>query len=223
MERPRTEIMMNLGNPESAFAFSMIPNDGIGLARLEFIISSYIKVHPMALVHPEKVKDPREIGEIEKLTRGYEKKEDYFVEQLARGVGMIAAAFYPKPVVVRMSDFKTNEYASLVGGSYFEMEESNPMIGFRGASRYFDERYREGFALECRAMKKVRGEMGLTNLILMIPFCRTVEEAKKVIAEMEKNGLRRGEKTDFRYMLCVKSQTTSCLSTSSANSLTVSP
>ena len=202
MERPRTEIMMNLGNPESAFAFSMIPNDGIGLARLEFIITSYIKVHPMALVHPEKVKDPREIGEIEKLTRGYEKKEDYFVEQLARGVGMIAAAFYPKPVVVRMSDFKTNEYASLVGGSYFEMEESNPMIGFRGASRYFDERYREGFALECRAMKKVRDEMGLTNLILMIPFCRTVEEAKKVIAEMEKNGLKRGENGLQIYVMC---------------------
>jgi pyruvate,water dikinase len=202
LKRPETEIMMNLGNPDSAFAFSMIPNDGIGLARLEFIITSYIKVHPMALVHPEKVKTTGELREIEKLTRGYEKKEDYFVEQLARGVGMIAAAFYPKPVVVRMSDFKTNEYASLVGGSYFEMEENNPMIGFRGASRYFDERYREGFALECKAMKRVRGEMGLTNLILMIPFCRTVEEAKKVIAEMEKNGLRRGENGLQIYVMC---------------------
>lgn len=201
MKRPQTEIMMNLGNPEEAFGFSMIPNDGIGLARLEFIITSYIKVHPMALVHPEKVKDLKVLREIEQLTRGY-RREDYFVEQLAQGVSTIAAAFYPKPVVVRMSDFKTNEYASLLGGSYFEMEESNPMIGFRGASRYFDERYREGYSLECRAMKKVRDEMGLTNLILMIPFCRTVEEARKVIDEMEKNGLKRGENGLQVYVMC---------------------
>ncbi|RXA21886.1 phosphoenolpyruvate synthase [Methanosarcina sp. MSH10X1] len=201
IKRPKTEIMMNLGNPEEAFGFSMIPNDGIGLARLEFIITSYIKIHPMALVHPEKVKDPKVLREIGQLTQGY-RREDYFVEQLAQGVGTIAAAFYPKPVVVRMSDFKTNEYASLVGGNYFEMEESNPMIGFRGASRYFDERYREGYALECRAMKKVRDEMGLTNLILMIPFCRTVEEARKVIAEMEKNGLKRGENGLQVYVMC---------------------
>ncbi|AKB50895.1 Phosphoenolpyruvate synthase [Methanosarcina barkeri str. Wiesmoor] len=201
MKRPKTDIMMNLGNPEEAFGFSMIPNDGIGLARLEFIITSYIKVHPMALVHPEKVKDLKVLQEIEQLTRGY-RREDYFVEQLAQGVSTIAAAFYPKPVVVRMSDFKTNEYASLLGGSYFEMEESNPMIGFRGASRYFDERYREGYALECRAMKKVRDEMGLTNLILMIPFCRTVEEARKVIDEMEKNGLKRGENGLQVYVMC---------------------
>jgi pyruvate,water dikinase len=201
IKRPKTEIMMNLGNPEEAFGFSMIPNDGIGLARLEFIITSYIKIHPMALVHPEKVKDLKVLREIEQLTRGY-RREDYFVEQLAQGVSTIAAAFYPKPVVVRMSDFKTNEYASLLGGSYFEMEESNPMIGFRGASRYFDERYREGYALECRAMKKVRDEMGLTNLILMIPFCRTVEEARKVIAEMEKNGLKRGENGLQVYVMC---------------------
>ena len=200
-KRPKTEIMMNLGNPEEAFGFSMIPNDGIGLARLEFIITSYIKLHPMALVHPERVKDPKVLREIEQLTRGYN-KEEYFVEQLAQGVGTIAAAFYPKPVVVRMSDFKTNEYASLLGGSYFEMEESNPMIGFRGASRYFDERYREGFALECRAMKKAREQMGLTNIILMIPFCRTVEEAQKVIAEMEKNGLKRGENGLQVYVMC---------------------
>lgn len=201
MKRPKTEIMMNLGNPEEAFGFSMIPNDGIGLARLEFIITSYIKVHPMALVHPEKVKNLKALREIEQLTRGY-RREDYFVEQLAQGVGTIAAAFYPKPVVVRMSDFKTNEYASLLGGSYFEMEENNPMIGFRGASRYFDERYREGYALECRAMKKVRDEMGLTNLILMIPFCRTIEEARKVIDEMEKNGLKRGENGLQVYVMC---------------------
>lgn len=201
LKRPKTEIMMNLGNPEEAFAFSMIPNDGIGLARLEFIITSYIKIHPMALVHPEKVKDPEVLREIEQLTGGYD-KEEYFVERLAQGVGTIVAAFYPKPVVVRMSDFKTNEYASLLGGIYFEMVENNPMIGFRGASRYFDERYREGFALECRAMKKVRDEMGLTNLILMIPFCRTVEEARKVIAEMEKNGLKRGENRLQVYVMC---------------------
>jgi pyruvate,water dikinase len=201
LKRPKTEIMMNLGNPDEAFGFSMIPNDGIGLARLEFIISSYIKIHPMALVHPEKVKDPKVLWGIEQLTRGYD-KEEYFVEQLAQGVGTIAAAFYPKPVVARMSDFKTNEYASLLGGSYFEMEENNPMLGFRGASRYFDERYREGFALECRAMKKVRNEMGLTNLILMIPFCRTIEEARKVIAEMEKNGLKKGENGLQVYVMC---------------------
>ena len=201
LKRPKTEIMMNLGNPEEAFAFSMIPNDGIGLARLEFIITSYIKIHPMALVHPEKVKDPKVLREIEQLTRGYD-KEEYFVERLAQGVGTIVAAFYPKPVVVRMSDFKTNEYASLLGGIYFEMVENNPMIGFRGASRYFDDRYREGFALECRAMKKVRDEMGLRNLILMIPFCRTIEEAQKVIVEMEKNGLRRGENGLQIYVMC---------------------
>jgi pyruvate,water dikinase len=201
LKRPKTEIMMNLGNPEEAFAFSMIPNDGIGLARLEFIITSYIKIHPMALVHPEKVKDPKVLREIEQLTGDYD-KEEYFVERLAQGVGTIVAAFYPKPVVVRMSDFKTNEYASLLGGIYFEMVENNPMIGFRGASRYFDERYREGFSLECRAMKKVRDEMGLTNLILMIPFCRTVEEARKVIAEMEKNGLKRGENRLQVYVMC---------------------
>jgi len=202
LERPKTEIMMNLANPEEAFSFSMVPNDGIGLARLEFIINSYIKIHPMALVHPEKVADKKVLEEIENLTGGFASKEAYFVEKLAEGVSTIAAAFYPKPVVVRMSDFKTNEYANLIGGSYFEMEESNPMIGFRGASRYFDERYREGFALECRAMKKVRDAMGLTNLVLMIPFCRTLEEGRKVLAEMEKNGLVRGENGLQVYVMC---------------------
>ena len=192
-KRPKTEIMMNLGNPEEAFSLSMIPNNGIGLARLEFIISNYIKIHPMALVHPEKVKDPKILQEIEELTRNSDNKEEYFVEKLAQGIGTIAAAFYPKDVVVRTSDFKSNEYASLLGGIYFEGKEDNPMLGFRGASRYFNERYREGFALECRALKKVREEMGLKNLIIMIPFCRTIEEAQKVIAEMEKNGLKRGK------------------------------
>lgn len=202
LKRPKTKIMMNLGNPDQAFSFSMIPNDGVGLARMEFIINDYIQVHPMALVHPEKVTDAAVMEKIDHLTYGYEHKEEYFVEKLAQGVGTIAAAFYPKPVIVRMSDFKTNEYASLVGGQYFEPKEDNPMIGFRGASRYYDDKYREGFALECRAMKKVREEMGLTNLILMIPFCRRVIEAEKVMEEMAKNGLKRGENGLEVYVMC---------------------
>jgi pyruvate,water dikinase len=201
LEKTKTEIMMNLGNPEEAFALSMIPNDGIGLARLEFIITSYIKVHPMALIHPEKVEDEEVLEEIDKLTGRYENKADFFVEKLAQGVATITAAFHPKPVVVRMSDFKSNEYESLIGGEYFEFEENNPMLGFRGASRYYDERYREGFALECKAMKKVRDDMGLTNLILMIPFCRRIEEAEKVLEEMKKNGLVRGENGLQVYMM----------------------
>ncbi len=190
LRRPRTKIMMNLGNPEQAFGLSMIPNDGVGLARMEFIISSYIKAHPMALVHPEKVDEPAR-KQLAELTFGYEDKTEYFVEKLAQGVGTIAAAFYPKPVVVRLSDFKTNEYASLTGGHAFEPAEDNPMLGFRGASRYYDDRYREGFALECRAMKRVRADMGLTNLVIMVPFCRTVAEGQKVLDEMAKNGLTR--------------------------------
>ena len=200
--KTKTEIMMNLGNPEEAFALSMIPNDGIGLARLEFIITSYIKVHPMALIHPERVDDENVLVEIEKLTTGYKNKEDYFVEKLSQGVATIAASFYPKPVVVRMSDFKSNEYASLLGGKYFELDESNPMLGFRGASRYYDERYREGFSLECKAMKIVRDKMGLTNLILMIPFRRRIEEAERVLAEMKKNGLERGKNGLQVYVMC---------------------
>ncbi|MHC1745722.1 MAG: phosphoenolpyruvate synthase [Negativicutes bacterium] len=202
LKRPRTKIMMNLGNPDQAFSLSMIPNDGVGLARMEFIINSYIQIHPMALVHPESVTDENVKKQIEHLTFGYMNKEDYFVEKLAHGVGTIAAAFYPKPVIVRMSDFKTNEYASLIGGQYFEPQEENPMIGFRGASRYYDDKYREGFALECRAMKQVREDMGLTNLILMIPFCRRVDEAKKVLTEMAKNGLKRGENGLEVYVMC---------------------
>lgn len=202
LARPRTRIMMNLGNPEEAFALAKIPNDGVGLARMEFIITNYIKVHPMALVHPERVTDETERQEIEHLTFGFRDRESYFVEQLARGIGTIAAAFYPKPVVVRLSDFKTNEYASLIGGRAFEPEEENPMIGFRGASRYYDDRYREGFALECRALKRAREEMGLVNVIPMIPFCRTLGEGEKVLAEMEKNGLRRGENGLHVYVMC---------------------
>ncbi|MBN1931535.1 MAG: phosphoenolpyruvate synthase [Desulfobacterales bacterium] len=202
LKRPKTKIMMNLGNPEEAFSLSMIPNDGVGLARMEFIINSYIKIHPMALIHDEKITDEDVRKKISTLTEGYENKSDFFVEKLAEGVGTIAAAFYPKPVIVRMSDFKTNEYASLIGGKYFEPEEENPMIGFRGASRYYNERYREGFGLECRAMKKVREEMGLTNLIIMIPFCRRVDEGEKVLAEMAKNGLKRGKKGLEVYVMC---------------------
>lgn len=202
LKRPRTEMMMNLGNPDEAFGLAMIPNDGIGLARMEFIIASSIKVHPMALIHQDKVEDAAVREEIDDLTSGYADKADYFVEKLAEGAGTIAAAFYPNPVVVRMSDFKTNEYANLLGGKYFEPEEANPMLGFRGAVRYYDERYREGFALECRAMKRVRDEMGLVNLIIMIPFCRRVEEAKRVIEELGKNGLRRGENGLQVYQMC---------------------
>jgi len=202
LRRPKTEVMMNLGNPEQAFSLSKIPNDGVGLARMEFIVNSYIKVHPMALVHPEKITDEEERKQLDDLTFGYPDRKDYFVEELAHGVGTIAAAFYPKPVVVRMSDFKTNEYAHLIGGRYFEPLEENPMIGFRGASRYYNELYREGFALECRAMKRVREDMGLNNLIIMIPFCRRLDEGERVLTEMAKNGLTRGENGLQVYIMC---------------------
>ncbi len=202
LRRPKTEIMMNLGNPEQAFSLSKIPNDGVGLARMEFIVNSYIKAHPMALVHPEKITDEVERRQLDELTFGYRDKKNYFVEKLAHGVGTIAAAFYPKPVIVRMSDFKTNEYAHLIGGRHFEPVEENPMIGFRGASRYYNERYKEGFALECRAMKQVREEMGLNNLVIMIPFCRRIDEAERVLAEMSKNGLKRGVNGLQVYIMC---------------------
>jgi pyruvate,water dikinase len=202
LPRPRTRIMMNVGNPEEAFRLSFLPSDGVGLAREEFIISDSIKVHPMALVGYEHLGDPALRAEIDRLTAGYADKPQFFVDRLAQGVAMIAAAFYPKDVIVRLSDFKTNEYANLVGGRAYEPAEENPMLGFRGASRYYDPRYREGFALECRAMKKVRDEMGLTNLKLMVPFCRTVEEGRRVLAEMEANGLRRGEGGLEVYVMC---------------------
>jgi len=201
-KRPKTKIMMNLANPDMAFSLSKIPNDGVGLARMEFIINSFIKIHPMALIHPERITDVSVKEKIDKQTFGYKNKNDYFIEKLAEGVGTIAAAFYPKPVVVRMSDFKTNEYASLLAGHYFEPEEENPMIGFRGAARYYDDKYREGFALECQAMKRVREDMGLTNLIIMIPFCRRVDEGERVLAEMAKHGLVRGENGLEVYVMC---------------------
>jgi pyruvate,water dikinase len=202
MRRPDTKIMINLGNPELAFKTSFIPNDGVGLARMEFIIAEYIRVHPMALVHPERVNDDRVRSEIQRLTTGYEKAGDFFIERLAEGVGTIAAAFYPKPVVVRMSDFKSNEYASLMGGQFFEPDEDNPMLGFRGASRYAHPAYAEGFALECAAMKWVREEMGLTNVKLMIPFCRRVNEAEKVVKQMADFGLERGRDGLEIYVMC---------------------
>ncbi len=201
MKRPRTAIMMNVGNPENAFNIAHIPNDGVGLARLEFIINNFIRIHPMALVHFDKVTDPEIGNEIEELTRGYANKTDFFVDKLAQGVAKIGAAFYPNDVIVRMSDFKSNEYKNLIGGIYFEEDEENPMIGFRGASRYYDERYREGFALECKAMKIVRNDMGLSNVKLMIPFCRTVEEGKRVIQVMKDNGIVQGENGLELYMM----------------------
>ena len=202
MRRPRTEMMMNLGNPDEAFSYSFIPNDGVGLARLEFIIGSYIRVHPMALLHPENVKDRQELKEIERLTAAYPDGGAYFTESLAHGIATIAAAFYPKDVVVRMSDLKSNEYAALIGGRSFEPDEHNPMLGFRGASRYYSDRYREGFGLECRAIRMARDEMGLTNVVPMIPFCRTLEEAKKVVEEMRANGLERGENGLRLFIMC---------------------
>ena len=181
MERPRTRIMMNVGNPDNAFKLTAIPNDGVGLARLEFIITQFIAIHPMALIHPEQVTDEAVRKEIDQRTQGYGNKSDYFVDKLSQGVAKIAAAFYPHDVIVRTSDFKSNEYAGLMGGKFFELEEENPMIGFRGASRYYDPRYREAFSLECAAMLKVRNEMGLTNVKLMIPFCRTWKKGKMLL------------------------------------------
>jgi len=202
LERPTTHIMINVGNPDAAFQLSFLPNDGVGLARMEFIINEYIKIHPMALLHPEKVKDREARTGIESRMRNYERPADFFVERLSEGVGTIAAAFYPKPVIVRMSDFKTNEYAELIGGRFFEPEEANPMLGFRGAARYAHPAYAEGFGLECAAMKRVRDEMGLTNVRLMIPFCRRVEEARKVLDAMADYGLRRGKNGLEVYVMC---------------------
>ena len=202
LARPRTQIMLIVGNPELAFHQSSLPNDGVGLARMEFIITDHIKAHPMALLHPERVEDEAERRMLAALTRGYQRPGDFFVQRLAEGVGTIAAAFHPKPVIVRMSDFKTNEYAGLLGGRWFEPREENPMLGFRGASRYAHPAYAEGFALECAAMKRARETMGLTNIKLMIPFCRRVEEARTVLARMKDLGLERGKNDLEIYMMC---------------------
>lgn len=202
LPHPTTKVMLNVGNPEEAFRLSFLPNDGVGLAREEFIISTYIKIHPQALLDYDRLTDPDVKREIDRLTAGYSDKPQYFVDKLAQGAATIAAAFHPKDVIIRMSDFKTNEYANLIGGKPYEPVEENPMLGFRGASRYYDARYRDAFALECRAMKKVRDDMGLRNLKLMIPFCRTVDEGRRVLAEMAKHGLIRGENGLEVYVMC---------------------
>jgi pyruvate,water dikinase len=202
LPRTRTQILMNVGNPEEALSLAAIPCDGVGLARLEFIIANHIKVHPLALMHFDQLEDACVKQEIAQLTRLYSHKPDYFVDKLTQGIGNIAAAFYPKPVIVRMSDFKSNEYANLLGGKQFEPKEENPMIGWRGASRYYDPKYSQAFGLECQALKRVRNEMGLTNLIPMIPFCRTPDEGRKVLEEMGKYGLRRGENGLQVYVMC---------------------
>jgi pyruvate,water dikinase len=200
--RSPVPLMLNVANPDHAFALAQLPSAGVGLLRIEFVISGWIGIHPMALVHPDRVTDPGARAGIADRCRGYESPTAFFIERLASGIGQIAGAFYPRPVIVRFSDFKTNEYAHLLGGAGFEPSESNPMIGFRGASRYYDERYREGFALECAAVRRVREVMGLTNLKLMIPFCRTLGEARKVLAELESNGLRRGVDGLEVYVMC---------------------
>ncbi len=200
-ERPKTQVMMNVGDPDHAFSVSRLPNDGVGLARLEFIINNHIGVHPMALVNYPNLKNRKDVETISNLILEEDPKE-FFVRSLAEGIGRIAAAFYPKPVIVRMSDFKSNEYARLIGGSEFEPEEENPMLGFRGASRYYDDRYKAGFKLECLALKRVREDMGLINVKAMIPFCRTVEEGKKVIALMAEHGLKQGDNGLEIYAMC---------------------
>jgi pyruvate,water dikinase len=202
LPRPRVPIMLNVGNPELAFHVARLPAAGVGLARIEFIVSSWIGIHPMALLHPERVTDPAVAARIRARTALAPSPAELFVEGLATGVAQIAAAFFPRPVIVRFSDFKTNEYANLLGGAAFEPVEDNPMIGFRGASRYYDDRYREAFALECAAIQRVRETMGLRNVAVMIPFCRTLGEARKVLAELEKNGLRRGAHDLEVYVMC---------------------
>lgn len=193
LPRPKTKIMMNIGSPDLAFEYSLIPNDGVGLAREEFIIDSHIKIHPLALLHFDKIEDKKTRAVINTLTKGYTDKAQYFIDKLAEGVSIIGAAFYPNDVIIRFSDFKTNEYAGLIGGKQFEPLENNPMIGWRGASRYYSDAYREAFELECHAMKKVRDEMGITNIKAMIPFCRDLNEARQVLDIMAENGLKRGE------------------------------
>jgi pyruvate, water dikinase len=202
LPRPATAVMLNVGNPDQAFRLATLPNDGVGLARIEFIIANAVRAHPMALLHPERVTDPLVRAEIRALTRGHASGGDFFVDRLAEGVAVIAAAFHPKDVIVRLSDFKTNEYAGLLGGRDFEPVEENPMLGFRGAYRYAHPHYREAFALECRAMRRVRADMGLTNLKLMIPFCRTPAEGRRVVELLAEHGLRRGEDGLEVYVMC---------------------
>ncbi len=198
----QTNIMLNLATPESAFKWWRLPVKGVGLARMEFIIANHIRIHPMALVHPDRIENEDEYLKIRKLTQGYNDVKEYFVEKLASGISKIAASQYPDPVIVRTSDFKTNEYASLIGGSYFEPKEENPMLGWRGASRYYSKGYSEGFAMECKALKRSREVIGLDNIVVMIPFCRTLQEAQSVLEVMEENGLKRGADGLQIYMMC---------------------
>ena len=198
----RIAMMVNIASPAAAFRWWRLPARGVGLARMEFIINNLIKIHPMALIHPDRVADPAARREIRQRTRGYDDPVDFFVETLALGIAKLAAPYHPHPVIVRLSDFKSNEYAHLLGGSVFEPEEENPMLGWRGASRYYDARYREGFALECRALKTVRERIGLENVIVMVPFCRTLEEADRVLAVMKENELERGRDGLEIYMMC---------------------
>ncbi|MGI9327615.1 MAG: phosphoenolpyruvate synthase [Pseudomonadales bacterium] len=202
MVRPRTQIMVNVANPELAFRTALLPNDGVGLARIEFIIGDFVGAHPMALAHPERIRDPAVKQKVLDKTRGFDSPADYFISRLSEGVGTIAAAFYPKPVVVRMSDFKTNEYAHLLGGQDFEVAEENPMLGFRGASRYAHPAYQDGFALECQALARVRSQMGLTNVKVMVPFCRRIPEAISVLGLMARHGLERGVNGLEVYVMC---------------------
>lgn len=194
--------MLNLSNPDAATRWWRLPADGVGLARMEFVINNTLRIHPLALARFDQVTDQSSRNEIEKLTRGYEYKTDYFVEGLAMGLARIAAVVHPKPVLIRMSDFKSNEYAELVGGRQFEPEEENPMIGFRGASRYYSSEYQDGFELECKAIKRLREKLGFTNVNVMIPFCRTPQEADQVLKVMAEAGLVRGEKGLDVYVMC---------------------
>ena len=201
LPEPRVPVMLNVGDPQNAFRLAALPSAGVGLARIEFIVSSWIGVHPMALLHPERL-EPAVVEQIRVRTSAWATPAEFFVDRLATGIAQIAAAFYPRPVIVRFSDFKTNEYAGLLGGKPFEPVEENPMLGFRGASRYYDDRYREAFALECAAISRVRHEMGLTNVKVMIPFCRTLGEGRRVVAELDRNGLRRGDNGLEVYVMC---------------------
>ncbi|MDO8360854.1 MAG: putative PEP-binding protein, partial [Devosia sp.] len=202
LPKTRTKVMLNLANPGAAFRWWRLPADGVGLARMEFVITNGIRVHPLALLKFDTLKDEAAKAEIATITAGYTDKSEYFVDQLARGLARIAAASYPNPVIVRMSDFKTNEYAGLVGGAEFEPKEENPMIGFRGASRYYSPQYREGFALECRAIERLRNQMGFTNVVVMIPFCRSTGEADKVLEVMAQSGLKRHDNGLMVYVMC---------------------
>ena len=202
LPKTRTQVMLNMANPAAAFRWWRLPADGVGLARMEFVISNHIKVHPLALTRFDALTDDKAKETIAALTAGYADKAEYFVDRLARGLARIAAAAHPHPAIVRMSDFKTNEYAGLIGGAQFEPSEENPMLGFRGASRYYSPRYKDGFALECRAIRKLRDEMGFGNVVVMIPFCRSVAEADRVLAVMAENGLKRGERGLEVYVMC---------------------